>query len=151
MKTINGIFIVVSIILFFCCNKESDQNNEPMELRSDFSAPEFKKAIIGEWKSVFENAEYENVIYLKFDDQNNSKIILKKDDVEKEYSGIYEVSFIHEPAEGNTTLANITISSSDREIILSRVSFSLHNAFHPDFGLFLRIFEPPYGVLDRID
>jgi hypothetical protein len=77
MKTINGVLIAFSIILFLCCSKESDQNNEPMELRSDFSANEFKNAIIGEWKSVFENPEYENVIYLEFDDLNNSRIILQ--------------------------------------------------------------------------
>jgi len=156
MKTINNVLIVLSINIFFCCNKESDKSeldkkNEPIELRSDFSAPEFKKAILGEWKSVFENTGYENVSYLKFDDQNNSRIILKKDDVEKEYSGDYTVSFIREPAEGYATLAKITISSLDRVIVLSQVTFDLHNAFHPDSGLFLRIYEPPYGVLDRID
>jgi hypothetical protein len=153
MRTINGVFFICSIILFYCCNKDSEKidSGEPIELRSDFSAIEFKKALLGEWKSVFENTEYENVMYLKFEDNNTLRIILKKDDVEKEYLGDYVVSFIREPAEGFATLAKITISSSDREIVLSRVTFDLHNAFPSDSELFLRIYEPPYGVLERIE
>jgi hypothetical protein len=156
MKTINGVFIICSIILFYSCNKESDKTelSEPIELRSDFSANEFKNAIIGEWKSVFENPEYENVIYLEFDDQNNSRIILKKDDIEKKYSGNYVVTFMREPAEGNTTLAKIVISSSEKNVELSRVCFDLHNGVHDardPFGFLLRIYDPPYGVLEKVE
>ena len=151
----NIIFLGISLILFFSCKKESDKNeldkkNEPIELRSNFSETEFKNALIGEWKSVFENEEYENVIYLKFNIQGKSIIKIKKDNVENEYSGDYTVSFIREPAEGYITLAKISISCSDKEIVLSQVSFGLHNAFHPDLGLFLRVDEPPYGVLERV-
>ena len=151
MKTINGTLFVFSIILFFCCNKESDKNNETIELISNFSETEFKNTLIGEWRSVFELAGKENVIYLKFDNQGKSKIIIEKDDVEKEYSGDYSVEFLREPAEEMITLAKITISSSDKQIVLSWVNFGLHNAFPADSGLFLRIEEPPYGTLDRIE
>jgi hypothetical protein len=156
MKTINSVLIVLSINLFFCCNKESDKNeldekNEPIEIRSNFSETEFKNALIGEWRSVFENTEYENVIYLKFDSEGKSSIKTKMDNFVYECSGDYIVSFIREPAEGYITLAKISISCSNKEIELSRVYFGLHNAFPVDSGLFLRIEEPPYGVLDRID
>ncbi len=155
MKTMNVIFLGISLILFFSCNKESDKTelNEPIELRSDFSATEFKDAIIGEWKSVFENPEYENVIYLEFDDQNKSRIILKKDDVEKKYSGNYVVTFMREPAEGNATFAKIVILSSEKNVELSRVCFDLHNGVHDardPFGYFLRIYDLPYGVLEKV-
>lgn len=158
MKTINGALFVFSIFLFFCCNKESDKDNdssdknpEAIELISNFSETEFKNALIGEWKSVFEFVEYENVICLKFDNQGKAKITIEKDSVENEYSGDYTVDFLHEPAEENTTLAKISISSSYKEIVLSYVYFGLHNAFPVDSGLFLRIERPPYGVLDRIE
>jgi len=151
MKTIKGTLYVFSIILCFCCNKESDKKNEAIELRSNFSETEFKNALIGEWKSVFESAGNDNVIYLKFDNQGKTKITIEKDGVEKEYSGDYTVDFLREPAEENITLAKITISSFDKEIVLSRVSFGLHNAFPADSGLFLRIKEPPFGVLERIE
>lgn len=159
MKTMNVIFLGISLILFFSCNKESDKNeldkkNEPLELRSNFSETEFKNALIGEWKSVFENPEYENVIYLKFDIQGKSIIKIKKDSVENEYSGDYNVSFIREPAEGNTTLAKIVFSSSEKNVELSRVCFDLHNGIHDasdPFGFLLRIYDPPYGVLSRIE
>jgi hypothetical protein len=151
MKIINGALFIFSIIICFCCTKETDKNNETIELRSNFSETEFKNALIGEWRSVFELAGNENVIYLKFDNQGKSRIIIEKDDVEKEYSGDYTVDFLREPAEENTTLAKISISSPYKEIVLSYVYFGLHNAFPVDSGLFLRIEGPPYGVLDRIE
>ena len=150
MKTINVTLFVFSIILCFCCNKESDKKNEAIELRSNFSETEFKNALIGEWKSVFEHAGYENVIYLKFDNQGKVKITIEKDGVENEYYGDYSVEFLREPAEENITIAKINISSSDKEIVLSQVNFGLHNAF-PASRLFLRIDESPYGVLERIE
>lgn len=156
MKKMNIIFLGISLILFFSCNNESDKNeldkkNEPIELRSNFSETEFKNALIGEWKSVFENKEYKNVVYLSFNIQGKSIMKTKNDNVENGYSGDYKVSFIREPAEGYITLAKISITCSDKEIVLSQVFFGLHNAFHPDSGLFLRIDEPPYGVLQRIE
>ena len=151
MKTINCALFVFSIIFCFCCNKESDKKNEAIELRSNFSETEFKNALIGEWRSVFELEGNENVIYLKFDNQDKARIIIEKDGIEKEYSGDYSVSFMLEPAEENTTLAKISISSSDKEIVLSQVYFGLHNAFPADSGLFLRIGDSPHGVLERIE
>ena len=158
MKKIIRTFFVLNIVLCFCCNKESDKNNEAsdnkneaIELRDNFSETEFKNALIGEWRSVFELAGKENVIYLKFDNQGKARIIIEKDSVEKEYSGDYTVDFLREPAEEMMTIARIIISSSDKEIVLSWVNFGLHNAFPADYGLFLRIEKPPYGVLERIE
>jgi hypothetical protein len=144
----NTFFVICLFICFCCCKKEADIKKDSVELRSNFSETEFKNALIGEWRSVFEDTEYENVIYLKFDDQNKSTIILKKDDIEKEYSGNYVISFIKEPAKGNITIAKIIISSSKREIELSGVYFSEHNASSVGSGLFLE--EPPYGVLEGV-
>lgn len=156
MKILKAIFFVSSIILIFCCcnkesdNSESDNKNEPIELRFNFSETEFNNVLIGEWQSVFENAGKENVIYLKFDNQGKAEITIDKDGVEQEYSGDFMVDFMQEPAEENTTQAIIIISSSTKDIVLSRAYFGFHNAFLIDSGLFLRITEPN-GVLDKIE
>jgi len=57
-------YSILGIVLCLSCNKESDINNEPIELRDNFSETEFKNALIGEWQSVFEIEGNENVIYL---------------------------------------------------------------------------------------
>jgi hypothetical protein len=121
-----------------------DRNN----LRDDLSASEFKNALIGKWQSVFELEGWENVTYLKLDNQGKAGIILEKDGVSQEYSGDYTVDFIYEPMPENVTLAEITISGPEKEIVLSRVNFGLHNAFR--YGIFLRIEKPPLGVLERV-
>lgn len=90
-------------------------------MRSNFSETEFRNALIGEWESMFENTECENVIYLKFNKQGKISIKIKLDDVVKEYSGDYIVSFIREPVEGNITFAKIDISCSNKKIVMSRV------------------------------
>jgi hypothetical protein len=41
-------------------------------------------------------------------------------------------------------MAEITISSPEKEIVLSLVNFGLHNAAYR-LGIFLRIEKPPYG------
>ena len=151
MNTINRILLLFSIVSFLSCNKESTSNFQAIELRDNLSSTEFTNAIIGEWQSVFENEAHENVIYLKLDKQGKAKITIVKDGAETEYSGDYTVGFMREPSEGSVTLANINISTSGNEIVLSRVNFGLHNAFPADSGLYLRIDEPPYGVLQRIE
>jgi hypothetical protein len=48
------------------------------------------------------------------------------------------------------TFAELTIKTSEKNIILSRVNFGLHNALPLEAGPFLRIDEAPYGVLKKI-
>jgi len=87
----------------------------------------------------------------KFDNKGKARIIIQKNDDGKEYSGAYSVGFLRETAVDNITLARITISGSNKEIILSRVSFGLHNAFPEDSGLFLSIEDPPFGPLKKLN
>ena len=153
MKTLNYFIIFSVFISLIGCDKESDTDarteSEIIELKENFSADEFKEALIGKWQSVFENDGKENVIYLELNDKNEAKITLDKDNVSNDYQGDYVVDFIRQPMEGYVTLGEITISTQNKIIKLSRVNFGLHNALPVD-SMYLRIDESPYGVLDRI-
>jgi hypothetical protein len=124
--------------------------NTKVELEDHFSALEFKNALIGKWYSVFELEDKENVKYLELSEQATAKITLEKDSIETKYEGNYMVDFLRPPMKENVTLAKITIITSNDSIILSPVNFSLNNALPADWGLFLRIYEPPYGTLMRL-
>jgi hypothetical protein len=153
MKTFNYLIILFVFISLIGCNKESDSDarteSKIIDLKENFSADEFKEAIIGKWQSVFEHAGKENVIYLELNDKNEAKITLKKDNASNNYQGDYIVDFSRQPMEDYLTLGEITISTQNKIIKLSRVNFGLHSAVHGD-SMYLRIDESPYGVLDRI-
>ncbi len=155
MKKINYFIILSVLISLIGCDKESDSDtdtktdSEIIELTEDFNADEFKEALIGKWQSVFEHSEYENVIYLELNADGEAKITLDKDNVSNDYRGDYTIDFTRQPMEGNVTLGEITISTQNKIIKLSRVNFGLHNAMPAD-SMYLRIDESPYGVLNRI-
>ena len=137
------------LIICLCCNNEPISTK--VELRSDFSESEFKNAIIGKWKSVYEITGEENVIYLELSEQGKVELILEKNSVRKEFVGNYSVDFLRPPSEGKVTFAELTITTSNGDmIILSRVNFGLHNAMPEGSGFFLRIDESPFGVLKRM-
>ena len=147
----NFIFLILGGLLFFiACNKETivqEPVANPIELRDNFTEAEFKQAIIGEWQSVYQLTEQENVLCLTLTDKNNATIILSKEGNEKTYSGTYNVSFLRPPSSEEMTLGQITIKTTSSDIALKRVNFSLHSAVRG--GPFLRIDVSPYGVLER--
>lgn len=147
------LFVFATII---GCGKESEldsdtkADNEIIELKADFDAEEFKSAIIGKWQSVFLYPEEENVITLELDEKGKAKITLDKNNTSSSYEGNYAIEFIRPPMEGYVTLATITISANNREIILSRLNFGNHSGIPLYFGIVLRIEKSPYGVLYKI-
>jgi hypothetical protein len=149
MKRLLFFWFVCNCLLLGCGN-ESPEVTE-IELRSDLDEEEFKQAIAGEWQSVYEIAGEENVTYLHLGQENQVSLTLRKNGAAKEFSGVYTLSFIRTPVPGTVTMAEMDIQTSDTLIVLSRINFGLHNAFPMSEGLFLRIDEAPYGVLDRIE
>jgi uncharacterized membrane protein len=144
-------FLIIGSFLFFiACDKETIVKEpvvNPIELRNNFSEAEFKQAIIGEWKSVFENTGEENVISLSLTDKNNATITISKEGSEKTYNGTYSVSFLSPSSPERITFGEITIKTTSTDIVLSRVNFGLHSAVRG--GPFLRIDVAPHGVLER--
>ena len=147
----NFTFLILGGLLFFiACNKETIVQElvaNPIELRDNFTEAEFKQAIIGEWQSVYQLSEQENVLYLTLTDKNNATITISKEGNEKTYSGTYSVSFLRAPSSEEMTLGQITIKTTSSDIVLTRVNFSLHSAVRG--GPFLKIDVSPYGVLER--
>ena len=139
--------LAFSICMLLCtsCNKDLNQEN----LRSDYSRSEFKSAIIGDWQSVFLSEGHVNVIYLKFNRLGKAKISLQDEDTVEDFKGDYHIAFMRDPSPGTVTLAEITIESTQRTIVLSRVCFDLNNIYPTPSGLHLRILESPYGTLSR--
>lgn len=144
------IFCFVCINLCLSCGNDSPEETE-IELREDLNEGEFKQAILGEWQSVYEIDGEENVTYLNLGKEKNVNITLRKNSTEEEFSGVYTLSYMRTPVPGTVTMAKIDIQASDTLIVLSRVNFGLHNALPIGEGLFLRIDDAPYGVLERTD
>ncbi len=132
-----------------CCCKDSMQEVSNLVLDEGFSETEFKEAIIGKWESVYEIEGKDNVMCLGLTKELTACIVLKKENIEKEFAGNYTINFLRPPQEGFVTLGKISIITSKDSIILSRIIFSLHNGVSVD-KVFLRIFDEPYGTLDRI-
>ena len=155
MKKIRFIIILSVLISLIGCDSDKEsvsdtkKDVEIIELREDFNAEEFKEAIIGKWQSVFEQSGFENVIYLELNANGNAKITLDKDSVSNDYQGDYTIDFTRQPMKGSVTFGEITISTQNKIIKLSRVNFGLHNAMPAD-SMYLRIDESPHGVLDRV-
>ena len=150
-KTIH--VIITLLFLSLGCDKTPNDNQaqqNQIELREDFSASEFKEAIVGKWHSVWERPGEEYVKYLELHQQGEAKIIISKDIDSKLSEGNYSINFLRPPATGNVTFAEITIATSNDTIILSRVNFGYHSAFPMEGDLLLRIDEAPYGVLKRL-
>lgn len=141
----------ICLLLCLCCNEDPNTSNDKEKLRTDFSESEFKSAIIGKWQSVLTIDGQENVIYLELSEQGDAKISLKKESTVEEFQGKYSIGFIRPPSPGTVTLAEITITTPQRNIILSRVCFDMSNAYPAPAGLLLRIMESPYGTLDRVE
>jgi len=144
----NNLILTVLIFCLSCHNTPTQV--EQIELREDLSEAEFKKAIIGNWQSVYETPGKEIVDYLELDLQGNAKIIIKQAGNKREYQGNYRIIFLRPPTKGMVTLAELTIQTSGENIILSQVNFGLHNAVHAQVGFLLRIDKEPYGVLKKI-
>lgn len=121
------------------------------QLKSDFGAADFKAAIIGEWNSVFTYKNRSNIQSLKLTaDGHATLVVAETDSSQKQYSGAYAVTFDREPGVGAVTFATITIKPKDApEVILSRVTFGLHNGINIREGIVLRIDQGPHGVLKR--
>lgn len=146
MKRIEFILIIL-IFSLDCCRTPTEVNQT--ELREGLSESEFRAAILGKWESVFEHPGKQNVAYLELTCQGKAKITITHDGNKKEYKGGYSITFLRPPTEGMVTLAELTIKTSNENIILSRVNFGLHNAVPFDEYL-LRIEKEPYGVLRLI-
>ncbi len=146
VKNIN----VILFILIFClgCNKTTTETNWS-DYRSDLSASDFKEAIIGKWKSVFEAPPgKENIEYLELSRTGKAKIVIKKNGDRKTIAGDYSINFPRPPVKGSVTLAELIIEKSNGNIILSRVSFGLHNGVSAT-DILLKIDKEPYGTLKK--
>ena len=124
VKNIN----VILFILIFClgCNKTPTQIDWS-DYRGYLSASDFKKAIIGKWKSVFEAPGKENIEYLELSRTGKAKIVIKKNGDRITIAGDYSINFPRPPEEGIYTFAELIIEKSNGNIILSRVYFGSHD------------------------
>jgi hypothetical protein len=121
-----------------------------MGLREDFSAPEFKAALVGKWESVYTYKNKPNIQHMEITTDGNISLTVTTADQSQQHSGPYTITFDREPAAGIVTFATITINPGDPEpIVLSRVNFGLHNGIPLDEGIVLRIDKEPYGVLKK--
>ncbi|HBC87233.1 MAG TPA: hypothetical protein DCZ94_09785 [Lentisphaeria bacterium] len=154
--------LILSIVLigvFICASHEGTAQPEQaqvisksaIDLKEDFSASDFKLAVVGKWKSVF-NADKtkRNIQNLEFTSDGTASLIITQADNSEQYSGSYTITFDREPGVGTVTVATIAINSNgSNPIVLSRVSFGLHNGIPLKEGIVLRIDREPYGVLKR--
>lgn len=145
--------IPIAWLILFSCIKAP--NNSPPEIdwsnyTGYLSASEFKDAIIGIWKSVYIHKGSENVERLEVFPFGIARVFIN-DGLRVEVTGKYEIDFLRPPAEGNITIAEMTITSDNDQIVLSRMSFGYHNAVPMTVGILLRIDKSPYGVLAKIE
>jgi hypothetical protein len=164
MKT--TIALSISFLILFGCGgpdrsvstREHTDKPEPaptidapqIELKSNFNAADFKSALVGKWISAFTYENKRNVQELEFRADGTARIVITQADKSKEYEGTYAVTFDREPKSDATTRATITISPKrSGPIVLSPVSFNLHNGVHTMHGMPLRIDKEPHGVLKR--
>lgn len=149
-KLISILFILTTI--YGCGATDFNKQETPqLVLKENFSEQVFKEAIIGKWKSAWKHSTKKNIYYLELYQNGKVKIIIEENGNLKEIKGSYNISFVRPPTESSITLAEITIKTSNGNIVLSRVNFGFHNALPMDRGLFLRIDSEPFGVLEKID
>ena len=121
-----------------------------MELKEDFSASDFKAALVGKWKSVYTYKNKPNIQKMEITSDENISLVVTEADQSQHHSGPYTITFDREPCAGIVTFATITINPDEPEpIVLSRVNFGLHNGIPLDEGVVLRIDREPYGVLKK--
>lgn len=144
-----GKLIPIALIIFLGCEKNPTQNYWS-HYRGYLSASDFKKTIIGTWISVWEHRGKENVEYLELNRKGNATIMIGKDGNRNNYRGRYRIDFPSPPREDLATLAELTIMTSQGNILLSRVHFGYHNMVGTDNVPFLRIDKEPFGVLRKI-
>jgi hypothetical protein len=168
MKTTIALSIALSIsslIMFGCggpdrsvSTLEHTDKPEPaptidapqIELKGNLNAADFKSALVGKWISAFTYENKRNVQDLEFRADGTARIVITQGAQPKAYTGPYAVSFVREPKSDATTRATITISPKRSDpIVLSPVSFNLHNGVHTMHGMPLRIDKEPHGVLKR--
>lgn len=144
-------FILINLIFCISCiRKPNDHfdNNANIELRSDFSIPEFEEALIGKWISVHEVPGKENFEYLELNRRGEALIKLKKESNKKTFEGEYSLKFKQPIQPGWGTEAILTIKSSVGEITLPNLSYAPNNFV---IGLSLSNVCEPYAVLQRIE
>ena len=145
-------FITIILLILFSCSKSP--NNPPSEIdwsnyRGYLSASDFKEAIIGKWRSVYQKEGYENIKYLEINSYEDAKIIIKNG-ARVEVEGKYKIHFLRPPTKEMVTFAEMTIKSDNVEIKLSQMNFGYHNALPFELGPFLRVDKSPYGVLTKL-
>ncbi len=136
---------------------ESASTSGP-KLKSNLSAGEFTKAIVGDWVSAWSRPSHRHVEELGIRSDGTARVTIVGDSGRQEASGPFELAFEHPPDPGMITLAEIVIRPADGPPIkLSRVHFGWHNAlpYGSGSGPFLRIDGDPVGwrtsVLKRAD
>jgi hypothetical protein len=122
------------------------------DYRNNFTAPEFSKAIVGCWTSVFTYPFSSNIREAEFRSDGKAVVSVISSNTNEEVAGAYRVEFPHEPDQGMITVARIVIHSGGRDFVLAGVNFGHHNGVMWDAGSgpFLRIDKEPYGVLKRV-
>jgi hypothetical protein len=143
--------LFIFLALCLCCNSAMGENQETkstIQIKGSLSESEFKKAIIGTWKAVWNHPEKENIKYLELKRDGLAKIIIQN---KQEIEGNYVVNFLSGHTKGIVTFAEIIIKASQSEIVLSRVSFGHHSALPMNRGPFLRVDTEPFGVLEKSD
>ena len=117
----------------------------------DLLGPDFESALLGRWQSVFDDDHLDTIVtYLEFREEGIAAISLKGDCRETDFEGTYTVSYLRPPAYGYVTRAIITINTTTGDIVLKDVSFCENNGL-PYENNFLRIFNSPYGTLDKMN
>jgi len=141
----HSIIILLLIITVSGCFKAPTE----IEIKDDLSESDFKKALIGKWESVYQREGHENVERLEVFPFGIANVIINNG-LKVKVTGKYEIYFLRPPAEGNVTIAEMTITSDNTQIKLSRMKFGYHNGVHMSLGILLRIDESPYGALTKI-
>ncbi len=73
--------ILVMLIVCLGCHKTPTRIDQIELLKEDLSESEFKEAIFGKWKSVYEKQGKENVESLELNRNGEAKIIIKKNSI----------------------------------------------------------------------
>ncbi|HAH23734.1 MAG TPA: hypothetical protein DCL77_08250 [Prolixibacteraceae bacterium] len=121
-----------------------------MELKDNFSELEFKEAIVGVWRSVFELEGERNIECLELNGQGKAKVTIVKQGVKEVFEGSYNVSFLRPVTDFEITFGEITITGENGNLVLSRINFGLHSGTLVFRGMVLRIDTSPYGTMNRM-
>ena len=154
MRKGSGVSRLALVLLVFCigCINAASRDREtlsPTRLQESLSEPEFSKALIGKWKSVWELEGKETIEYLELTRNGEAKIGIQKGADMREIEGNYRIMFLRPASKGMVTLAELVVETPGETVVLSYVSFGLHNALPIERGPFLRIDAEPFGVLER--